>query len=146
MLLKRLKEVVEGYFALLIEHLLGLFSTAPSKVKAVATGAIARVARLPPSVARTPDKLRLRHFHILSREGEDMDLRGTVMCAAGTVAEAIGKEAFRLCLADALCRLLGRGCRVFALSTITVRTSRRFCYGGVMLNAGILFNGVQSPT
>lgn len=35
-----LQEIVECYLAPLIERLLGLFNTAPLKVKAVATGAI----------------------------------------------------------------------------------------------------------
>lgn len=40
MMLKLLQEAVDGYLALLIERLWGLFNTAPRKAMAAATGAI----------------------------------------------------------------------------------------------------------
>lgn len=44
-----------------------------------------------PYFAPTMDKLK--HFLILSGEGEETELRGIAMNAVGTFAEAVGKEA-----------------------------------------------------
>lgn len=59
----------------------------------------ARVAGQLPSVAPTMGEMK--QFRILSREGEEMDLRGITMCAASTVVEAIGKDAFGPYFVDA---------------------------------------------
>lgn len=102
-LLEILQDVIEGYLALLMERLSGLLDTAPIKVKAVVTGAIGSAAHASrgnflPYFAPTMDKLK--HFLVLSGEGEETELRGIAMDAVGTFAEAVGKEAFRPYFAD----------------------------------------------
>lgn len=42
---------------------------------------------------------KLKQFRVLFKEGEERD---TVMCAAGAVAEAVGKDAFHPYVADAI--------------------------------------------
>lgn len=46
---------------------------------------------------------KLKQFRVLSGEGGERD---TVMCAAGAVAEAVGKDAFHPYFADAIRGLL----------------------------------------
>lgn len=70
----------------------GLLDSAPIKVNAVVGSAIhASRGKFLPYFAPTMDKLK--HFLILSGEGEETELRGIAMNAVGTFAEAVGKEA-----------------------------------------------------
>ncbi|KIY62189.1 ARM repeat-containing protein [Cylindrobasidium torrendii FP15055 ss-10] len=97
-LLEILPNVIDQYLNLIMERLAGLLDTAPISVKSVVTGAIGSAAhasrdRFLPYFQGTMD--RLKHFLLLTGEGEESELRGIAMDAIGTFAEAVGKENFR---------------------------------------------------
>lgn len=91
-LLEILQDVIEGYLALLMERLSDLLDTALLKVRPlsrVRSTAHASRGDFLPYFAPTMDKLK--HFHVLSGEGEETMLRGIAMDAVGTFAEAVEK-------------------------------------------------------
>ncbi|TDL21910.1 ARM repeat-containing protein [Rickenella mellea] len=97
-LLEILHTVIDQYLHPLMERLVGLLDTAPNRVKAVVTGAIGSAAhasrdKFLPYFQPTMEKLK--HFLVLTGEGEEVELRGITMDAVGTFADSIGKEAFR---------------------------------------------------
>ena len=80
-----------------MERLSGLLETAPLPVKTVVMGAIGSAAH----ASKTdflpyfqPTMERVKHFLVLTAEGEEQDLRGITMDAVGTFAEAVGTEIF----------------------------------------------------
>jgi len=90
--------VIDQYLLLIMERLAALLETAPMSVKAVVTGAIGSAAhaskeKFLPYFQPTMD--RVKHFLLLTGEGEETELRGITMDAVGTFAEAVGKEVFR---------------------------------------------------
>ncbi|KAF8631861.1 hypothetical protein AX15_002131 [Amanita polypyramis BW_CC] len=96
-------DVIEQYLQLIMERFAGLLETAPIPVKSVVTGAIGSAAyaskeRFLPYFRPTMD--RLQHFVVLTKEGEETELRGITMGAIGTFAEAVGKDIFRPYLPD----------------------------------------------
>ena len=102
-LLEILGEAIDQYLNLIMERLAGLLESAPLPVKAVVTGAIGSAAhaskdKFLPYFVPTMD--RLKHFLVLTGEGEETELRGISMDAVGTFAEAVGKEAFRPYFSD----------------------------------------------
>jgi importin-4 len=97
-LLEILHDVIEQYLHLIMERLAGLLDTAPLSVKAVVTGAIGSAAHASREKFLPyfqPTMEHLKHFLVLTGEGEEQELRGISMDAVGTFAEAVGKEAFR---------------------------------------------------
>ncbi|KAF9005943.1 armadillo-type protein, partial [Cyathus striatus] len=90
-LLEILHDVIDQYLPLIMERLAGLLTTAPLSVKAVVTGAIGK--RFLPYFQPTME--HIKHFLVLTAEGEEIELRGITMDAVGTFAEAVGKEVFR---------------------------------------------------
>ncbi|TFY80970.1 hypothetical protein EWM64_g3040 [Hericium alpestre] len=91
-------DVIEQYLPLIMERLSGLLETAPLQVKAVVTGAIGSAAHASKDKFLPyfqPSMDRLKHFLVLTGEGEETELRGITMDAVGTFAEAVGKEVFR---------------------------------------------------
>lgn len=102
-LLEILQDVIDQYLDLLMQRLSGLLDTAPLKVKAVVTGAIGSAAhaskeKFLPYFQLTMNKMK--HFLLLTGEGEEVELRGITMDAIGTFAEAVGRDAFRPYFAD----------------------------------------------
>ncbi|KAG9036319.1 hypothetical protein FRB95_009241 [Tulasnella sp. JGI-2019a] len=88
---------IGNYLPMIMQRLTGLLTTAPMHVKAIVTGAIGSAAHaskehFTPYFEET--MTRLRPFLSLTQEGEEMDLRGISTDAIGTIAEAVGKEAF----------------------------------------------------
>ncbi|KAH9941479.1 ARM repeat-containing protein [Amylocystis lapponica] len=97
-LLEILQDVIDQYLHLIMERLAGLVETAPIPVKSVVIGAIGSAAhaskdKFLPYFQPTMD--RLKHFLVLTGEGEEQELRGITMDAVGTFAEAVGKDVFR---------------------------------------------------
>ncbi|KAA1475582.1 ARM repeat-containing protein [Dentipellis sp. KUC8613] len=91
-------DVIDQYLPLIMERLSGLLETAPIPVKSVVTGAIGSAAhaskeKFLPYFQPTMD--RLKHFLVLTGEGEETELRGITMDAVGTFADAVGKDIFR---------------------------------------------------
>ncbi|KAI0310316.1 armadillo-type protein, partial [Amylostereum chailletii] len=102
-LIEILHDSIDQHLQLIMEHLPGLLETAPLPVKTAVTGAIGSAAHASkehflPYFAPTME--RLKHFLVLTGEGEEQDLRGITMDAVGTFAEAVGKEVFRPYYAD----------------------------------------------
>lgn len=102
-LLEILHDVIDQYLQLIMEQLAGLLDSAPLPVKTVVTGAIGSAAHA--SKERflpyfQPTMNRLRHFLVLTGEGEETELRGIAMDAVGTFAEAVGADVFRPYFAD----------------------------------------------
>jgi hypothetical protein len=102
-LLEILHDFIDQYLQLIMERLAGLLDTAPLSVKAVVTGAIGSAAHASkenflPYFQPTMD--RLKHFLVLTGEGEEIELRGITMDAVGTFSEAVGKDVFRPYFAD----------------------------------------------
>ncbi|KAL4066077.1 ARM repeat-containing protein [Scleroderma citrinum] len=102
-LLEILQDVIDQYLNLIMEELARLLDTAPISVKAVVTGAIGSAAhasknKFLPYFKPTMDKLK--HFLVLTGEGEESELRGIAMDAVGTFAEAVGADVFRPYFAD----------------------------------------------
>ena len=92
-LLEILHDSIDQYLQLIMERLSGLLETAPISVKAVVVGAIGSAAHA--SKERflpyfQPTMGLLKHFLVLTAEGEEQDLRGITMDAVGTFAEAVG--------------------------------------------------------
>ena len=97
-LLEVLGDTIGQYLQLLMETLSGLLDTAPTKVKAVVTGAICSAAYASKSAFLpyfNQTMQRMGPFLQLKGEGEESELRGITMDAIGTFAEAVGAEAFR---------------------------------------------------
>ncbi|KZT21128.1 ARM repeat-containing protein [Neolentinus lepideus HHB14362 ss-1] len=97
-LLEIMHESIDQYLGLIMERLAVLLDSAPLSVKAVVTGAIGSAAhaskeKFLPYFQPTMD--RIKHFLLLTGEGEETELRGITMDAIGTFAEAVGKETFR---------------------------------------------------
>ena len=95
-LLEVLGDTIGQYLQLLMETLSGLLDTAPTKVKAVVTGAIGSAAYASKSAFLpyfNQTMQRMGPFLQLKGEGEESELRG-IMDAIGTFAEAVGAEAF----------------------------------------------------
>jgi hypothetical protein len=96
-------EHIDQYLQLIMERLAGLLETGPIKVKAVVTGAIGSAAHASKQKFLPyfePTMQRLKHFLVLTGEGEEIELRGITMDAVGTFAEAVGKDTFRQYLPD----------------------------------------------
>ena len=96
-------DIIDQYLQLIMERLAGLLETAPIPVKSVVTGAIGSAAyaskeRFLPYFQPTMN--RLQHFVVLTKEGEETELRGIAMGAIGSFAEAVGKDVFRPYLPD----------------------------------------------
>lgn len=89
---------IGNYLPMIMQRLTGILATAPMNVKAIVTGAIGSAAHASKS-SFTPyfqeTMTRLQPFLTLTQEGEEMDLRGISTDAIGTIAEAVGKDAFR---------------------------------------------------
>ncbi|KDQ11917.1 hypothetical protein BOTBODRAFT_34989 [Botryobasidium botryosum FD-172 SS1] len=86
------------YLTLIMERLAGLLETGTLKVKSLVTGAIGSAAHASKETFRpyfTETFRRLQPFLLLTKEGEELDLRGIAMDAVGTIAEAVGKDEFR---------------------------------------------------
>ncbi|KAI0060253.1 ARM repeat-containing protein [Artomyces pyxidatus] len=97
-LLEILHDHIDQYLGLIMERLAGLLETAPVPVKAVVTGAIGSAAHASKEKFLPyfqPTMERLKHFLVLTGEGEETELRGITMDAVGTFAEAVGKDVFR---------------------------------------------------
>lgn len=97
-LLEILGDTIEKYLDILMARLSGLLETAPLKVKAVVTGAIGSAAHASKSKFTPyfqPTMEKLKHFLVLTGEGEEIELRGIAMDTVGTFAEAVGRDAFR---------------------------------------------------
>jgi hypothetical protein len=97
-LLEILGTVIDQYLDPIMSRLIVMLDTAPTKTKAVITGAIgsaahAAKARFVPYFQ--PTLMKLERFLHLTNEGEEIELRGITVDAIGTFAEAVGKEAFR---------------------------------------------------
>ncbi|TFK52121.1 ARM repeat-containing protein [Heliocybe sulcata] len=97
-LLEIMHDSIDQYLGLIMERLAVLLDSAPLSVKAVVTGAIGSAAhaskdKFLPYFQPTMD--RIKHFLLLTGEGEETELRGITMDAIGTFAEAVGKETFR---------------------------------------------------
>ncbi|EPQ56762.1 ARM repeat-containing protein [Gloeophyllum trabeum ATCC 11539] len=97
-LLEIMHDSIDQYLGLIMERLAVLLDSAPLPVKAVVTGAIGSAAhaskeKFLPYFVPTMD--RIKHFLLLTGEGEETELRGITMDAIGTFAEAVGKETFR---------------------------------------------------
>lgn len=97
-LLEILQDVIDQYLPLIMERLAGLLESGSIAVKSVVTGAIgsaahASKANFLPYFA--PVMAHLQHFLVLTKEGEEIELRGITMDAVGTFAEAVGKDIFR---------------------------------------------------
>lgn len=81
-----------------MERLVGLLKTAPVAVKSVVVGAIGSAAHAAKESFLPyfkPVIEVLFQFLFLTGEGEEAELRGITMDAAGTFAEAVGRENFR---------------------------------------------------
>ncbi|KAI0033386.1 armadillo-type protein [Vararia minispora EC-137] len=97
-LLEILQDAIGNYLQLIMERLSGLLESAPTSVKTVVVGAIGSAAHAAKSGFLPyfqPTMERVKHFLVLTGEGEEQDLRGIAMDAVGTFAEAVGKEVFR---------------------------------------------------
>lgn len=104
-LLEVLGDTIGQYLQLLMETLSGLLDTAPTKVKAVVTGAICSAAYASKSAFLpyfNQTMQRMGPFLQLKGEGEESELRGITMDAIGTFAEAVGAEAFRPYLSETM--------------------------------------------
>lgn len=102
-LLEILGDNIDQYLQLIMERLAGLLETGPLKVKAVVTGAIGSAAHASKDKFLPyfePTMQRLKHFLVLTGEGEEIELRGITMDAVGTFADAVGKDVFRPYFAD----------------------------------------------
>jgi hypothetical protein len=102
-ILEILQDHIDQYLDLIMSQLAGLLETAPLPVKAVVTGAIgsaahASKAKFLPYFEQT--MMRIQHFLVLTGEGIETELRGIAMDAAGTFAEAVGKDIYRPYFAD----------------------------------------------
>lgn len=89
---------IEPYIPNLMDSLLRLLETAPLNLKGTVVGAIgsaahASKAKFAPYFAASME--RIVPFLALTEEGDALDLRGVAQDTVGTLAEAVGKEAFR---------------------------------------------------
>ena len=97
-LLEILHDDIKQYLQLIMERLSGLLETAPIQVKTVVMGAIGSAAHASKEAFLPyfqPTMERVKHFLVLTGEGEEQDLRGIAMDAVGTFSEAVGKDVFR---------------------------------------------------
>ena len=97
-LLEILHDDIKQYLQLIMERLSDLLETAPLSVKTVVMGAIGSAAHASKSDFLPyfqPTMERVKHFLVLTGEGEEQDLRGIAMDAVGTFSEAVGKDVFR---------------------------------------------------
>ncbi|KAH7097863.1 ARM repeat-containing protein [Auriculariales sp. MPI-PUGE-AT-0066] len=96
-LLESLPGVIGQYLPTLMERFVYLLDTAPLKVKALVTAAIgstAAAARQEFIVYFEPLMAKFDPFLSLSDEGDEGELRGIAMDSIGTLADAVGREAF----------------------------------------------------
>ncbi|VDC01453.1 unnamed protein product [Peniophora sp. CBMAI 1063] len=92
-LLEILHDDIKQYLQLFMERLSGLLETAPIPVKTVVMGAIRSATHASKEGFLPyfqPTMERVKHFLVLTSEGEEHDLRGITMDAVGTFSEAVG--------------------------------------------------------
>ncbi|GHJ88473.1 hypothetical protein NliqN6_4875 [Naganishia liquefaciens] len=96
--LEILGDNIAKYLTLLMEKLLVLLETAPTKVKITVTGAIGSAAFASKEGFRPYFEetiKRIAQFFTLEGEGDEASLRGVALDTLGTFAEVVGKDMFR---------------------------------------------------
>ncbi|KAK4700212.1 importin-4, partial [Phenoliferia sp. Uapishka_3] len=97
-LLEVLGDDIEPYIPSLMESLLQLLASAPLNLKGTVVGAIGSAAHASKAKFAPYFQASMDHivpFLLLTEEGDELDLRGVAQDTVGTLAEAVGKEAFR---------------------------------------------------
>jgi hypothetical protein len=96
-LLEVLGKNIIPYLPSLMERLLALLTSVPLSVQGSVVGAIGSAAHASKTAFTPyfqPAMAQLLPFLLLTEEGDAMDLRGITQDTVGTLAEAVGKEAF----------------------------------------------------
>lgn len=97
-LLEVLGDDIEPYIPSLMESLLNLLASAPLNLKGTVVGAIGSAAHASKAKFAPYFQASMDHivpFLLLTEEGDELDLRGVAQDTVGTLAEAVGKDAFR---------------------------------------------------
>jgi hypothetical protein len=99
-IVESLEEKILPYLPSLMGRLISFLETGERKLKVIVTACIGSAAHaagnaFSPYFAEV--MVRLSHLMTLGQDKDDLDLRGVATDTAGTVAEAVGKDLFRVC-------------------------------------------------
>lgn len=99
-IVESLDERILPYLPSLMGRLISFLETGERKLKVIATaciGSAAHAAGNSFSPYFSDVVVRLSYLMDLGEDRDDLDLRGVATDSAGTVAEAVGKDLFRVC-------------------------------------------------
>jgi hypothetical protein len=99
-MVESLEEKILPYLPSLMGRLITFLETGDRKLKVIVTACIGSAAHAAGNAFSSyfaDVMVRLSYLMTLGEDKDDLDLRGVATDTAGTVAEAVGKDLFRVC-------------------------------------------------